>query len=300
MSVRTHYDNLQVPQDADADAIRRAYRRLSKQYHPDLNQDEDAHRIMQLINQAYSVLSDPEKRAEHDRWIAAQNRPQPQYTIHIRTTPTVPPQAAAPAPPAPRRNPAFWWLLGATALTGLLGWQLFQLFSERYAPQLQAAASAAAADSAPAASGAAGGAAPAKPEAKVAPLPPAIAEAPPQIGYIRPDTAPNGTPWPKASGYIDGYAQTRGRGSMTLYVDNIRNPSDVFAELFAGKGGEPVRTFFIEERSHLILDRLDAGSYHIRYRQLDNGDTLESEQIILQQGGKEATVYLQRAAAAKP
>ena len=57
--MRTHYDNLQIPRDADEQTIRQAYRRLSKQYHPDLNPSEDASRIMQLINRAYTVLSDP-------------------------------------------------------------------------------------------------------------------------------------------------------------------------------------------------------------------------------------------------
>ena len=70
--MRTHYDNLQIPRDADEQTIRQAYRRLSKQYHPDLNPSEDASRIMQLINRAYAVLSDPEQRAEHDRWIRQQ------------------------------------------------------------------------------------------------------------------------------------------------------------------------------------------------------------------------------------
>ncbi|WP_238373784.1 J domain-containing protein [Kingella kingae] len=72
MTIRTHYDNLHLAPDASEAEIRQAYRRLSKQYHPDLNTDPDAHRIMQLINQAYEVLSDPKKRAEHDLWIAQQ------------------------------------------------------------------------------------------------------------------------------------------------------------------------------------------------------------------------------------
>lgn len=293
MSFRTHYDNLQIPQDADEQTIRRAYRRLSKQYHPDLNPDEDAHRIMQLINQAYRVLSDPEKRAEHDRWIAAQKQPPAQYTVHIRTASvhTPPPQAPAAVAAPPKRNSAFWWLVGAACLILLLGWQIVQLFSQRLGPQLQSAAETlqTAADSA--AASAANTSAP----AAVPPPKPAIAEAAPEVGYIRPDTAPNGTPWPKDSGYIDGYTQSYGRGQMRLYVDNIRNPSDVFAELFTDRGSEPLRTFFIEERSHLILDRLDAGSYLIRYRQLDNGETVTSETVSLQHSGKEATVYLQRA-----
>jgi curved DNA-binding protein CbpA len=45
-----------------------------KKYHPDKNQgNPDAERVMQIINTAYEVLSDPVKRAEHDAWIARKN-----------------------------------------------------------------------------------------------------------------------------------------------------------------------------------------------------------------------------------
>jgi curved DNA-binding protein CbpA len=69
--VHTHYDNLKVARNAPAEIIRAAYRTLSKKYHPDHNPDnKEAIRIIQLINAAYEVLSDPVKRAEHDKWIA--------------------------------------------------------------------------------------------------------------------------------------------------------------------------------------------------------------------------------------
>lgn len=71
--VRTHYDNLKVPRDATPTVIRAAYRRLSMQHHPDRNPgDTEAARVMALINVAYRVLSDPDKRAAHDHWIARQ------------------------------------------------------------------------------------------------------------------------------------------------------------------------------------------------------------------------------------
>lgn len=68
---RTHYDNLQVTRNANEAVIRAAYRTLSQKYHPDKNADDSelAHRRMKLINQAYAVLSDPIRRAEHDAWI---------------------------------------------------------------------------------------------------------------------------------------------------------------------------------------------------------------------------------------
>ena len=111
--------------------------------------------------------------------------------------------------------------------------------------------------------------------------------------YIRPATAPNGAPWPKTSGYIGGYPQFSKQGSYRIFVDNIRNSSDVFAELM--HEGQPIRTFFIEERSQLSLEKLDAGEYRIRYRQLDNGEEISSETLNVGGKNSEATVYLQRA-----
>jgi len=68
---RTHYDNLKVARKAPIGVIKAAYKALCQSYHPDKyeGKPEQAHQIMKLINEAYVVLSDPNKRAEHDRWI---------------------------------------------------------------------------------------------------------------------------------------------------------------------------------------------------------------------------------------
>ncbi len=68
--VHTHYDNLKVARDAPPEVIRAAYRALSQRYHPDRNpNDTEAARIMTIINASYAVLSDPERRRQHDEWI---------------------------------------------------------------------------------------------------------------------------------------------------------------------------------------------------------------------------------------
>jgi curved DNA-binding protein CbpA len=68
--VHTHYDNLKVARNAPPEVIRAAYKTLSKKYHPDHNPNNpEAIRIIQLINAAYDVLSDPVRREEHDKWI---------------------------------------------------------------------------------------------------------------------------------------------------------------------------------------------------------------------------------------
>ncbi len=72
---RTHYDNLGVTRTADIAVIKAAYKALAKKYHPDINPDNpNAQKIMQIINKAYEVLSDPIKRAEHDKWIDEQEK----------------------------------------------------------------------------------------------------------------------------------------------------------------------------------------------------------------------------------
>jgi curved DNA-binding protein CbpA len=69
--LHTHYDNLKVARNAPPEVIRAAYRTLSQKFHPDRNPgNQSATRTFQIINSAYEVLSDPEKRREHDRWIA--------------------------------------------------------------------------------------------------------------------------------------------------------------------------------------------------------------------------------------
>lgn len=71
--MRTHYQNLKVRQDASQAEIKAAYRRLRSEHHPDRNKDPDATHRMQLINEAWEVLSDPKKRAKHDAAIARHN-----------------------------------------------------------------------------------------------------------------------------------------------------------------------------------------------------------------------------------
>src|ERR1700761_6577114 len=62
-----YYEVLGVPRDADQDAIRRAYRKLAREYHPDLNSDSDAEERFKELGEAYEVLSDTEKRQRYDR-----------------------------------------------------------------------------------------------------------------------------------------------------------------------------------------------------------------------------------------
>lgn len=69
MAFIDYYKILGVEQNATQQDIRKAYRRLAKKYHPDVNNsDPDAQRRFQAINEANEVLSDPEKRKKYDEY----------------------------------------------------------------------------------------------------------------------------------------------------------------------------------------------------------------------------------------
>ncbi|MEB3317002.1 MAG: molecular chaperone DnaJ [Cyanobacteriota bacterium] len=63
-----YYQVLGVGRDADADTLKRAYRRLARQYHPDVNKDPGAEDRFKEIGRAYEVLSDPQTRERYDQF----------------------------------------------------------------------------------------------------------------------------------------------------------------------------------------------------------------------------------------
>lgn len=68
MSKRDYYEVLGVGKNASKDELKKAYRRLSKQYHPDINKEADATEKFKEIQEAYEVLSDDQKRARYDQF----------------------------------------------------------------------------------------------------------------------------------------------------------------------------------------------------------------------------------------
>lgn len=62
------YDTLGIAKGASSEEIKKAYRRLARKYHPDINKEKGAEEKFKEINAAYEILSDEQKRAQYDRY----------------------------------------------------------------------------------------------------------------------------------------------------------------------------------------------------------------------------------------
>lgn len=103
--------------------------------------------------------------------------------------------------------------------------------------------------------------------------------------YIRPTSAPNGSPWPVTAGYVSGYQQLNKLGMSTVTVDNQRNNADVFVKLYLLVGSKKfvTRVFFIPAYSKFTVESLATGLYDVRYLDLDSGNLARTESFALEQ-----------------
>lgn len=306
--IHTHYDNLKVARMAPQEVIRAAYKALSQKYHPDKNPgDEKAARIMAVVNSAYTILSDPTRRREHDEWIAAE-----EWEIawlestrsdegRERQRSDSPDSAWEPEPvdAAVRgyriaRDPRWWLGLGtffvAGCAVGVLLASQPSLLPVALASKL---APVAPVQVVPAAQPVAALAEP-KPDqprdswAGAAPSPGVPVKAPDiktlavtelVVPARRPDCdaelytlmAPNGEPWPSASGYIDGYPVGNRGEEMQVMVDNSANSSPVLVKVFDLDRRSNVRHVYVLANESMTIEKLAAGKYEVRYQNVEAG-----------------------------
>ena len=87
MQYKDYYKILGVSRDASNDDIKKAYRKLAKQYHPDINKEAGAEEKYKEINEAYEVLKDPDKRKKYDtlgmNWQSGQDFTPPPGWQHV-------------------------------------------------------------------------------------------------------------------------------------------------------------------------------------------------------------------------
>lgn len=106
MNGSTHYDVLRVTADAPPEVIRAAYKALSQTWHPDRNPSPEAGEVMQALNTAYAVLSDPSKRADYDRSLRPTSTESAGFSSHSRSANDYGPGAEG-APSGKRGGRAF-------------------------------------------------------------------------------------------------------------------------------------------------------------------------------------------------
>lgn len=306
--IHTHYDNLKVARLAPQEVIRAAYKALSQKYHPDKNPgDEKAARIMAILNSAYTTLSDPQRRKEHDEWIAAE-----EWEIEwLASTHDEDGHAKAARDDSgwnpehvdtgrrkrPARDRRVWIAVGAMFALGCVAGVLFsnppRLVSVALASALGGKTEARA-EARP------------EPDALRAPAKPA-APAPDKWAVAKPlltdtvpikvpevkvlavsqvvipsraadcDTelhtlvAPNGEPWPTRSGYVDGYAVGNRGEQLQLLVDNSTNASPVFVRVVDLDQRVSVRHLFVLAHDSMTVDQLATGRYELRYQNVEVG-----------------------------
>ena len=107
MAEESYYELLQVTPTADLEIITAAYRALIRRHHPDRNPSPSADATTKLLNEAWEVLSDPAKRTEYDRKLAAgsSSRPAPPPRPPNRPTQETPPPRPKPSPPRASQPP---------------------------------------------------------------------------------------------------------------------------------------------------------------------------------------------------
>lgn len=294
--VHSHYENLKVARDAPPEVIRAAYRTLSQKYHPDKNSaDPHAARIMALLNLAYDTLSDPIKRRQHDVWLAMiegidpVEKTSPRQSSNVDKSDLKNKDASIERFAGVVRHLTGWW--GAYAILAIV---IIIANIEDKKPQQGSTKSSPAAIPSDRPQFVA--VEPDPPKLIVVERPKYVARLAPRPAYVRPETADNGSPWPGTSTYIKGYPRRFTDGYSTITIDNTQNDSDVFVKLYSrdSEPSRPVRVVFIRASDSFTLQKVRAGSYDVRYRDLDSGALARSDAFDIEEHRTDAGVRFSR------
>ncbi len=252
--LETHYDQLQVARTAPLEVIKASYRALSQKYHPDRNPDPDALRIMKMVNVAWDVLSDPARRAKHDRWIADTEQkpaPQPVKEPEVRRQPagqraqagTASRKSAAdPAAPLHHEFTKYAMRIPVLVAVGLvlifLSVQAFKLIGSTGAAPDDDSALVTAGTAVP------------QGASRLAEKPDPVRAEVPEVRLPH--------------GYVQADRQDEPAGKAAIEIDNTAGNNDVQVRIY--RNGRQVRSMFLHQRRLFVADGLPAGTYVIKYR----------------------------------
>jgi hypothetical protein len=269
--ISSHYDTLQVSRDASADAIRAAYKRLARDYHPDRNRNSaESHRRMQSLNAAFEILTDSRRREQYDQWLEREERTAARL---LRNFANVGPavsqftdgahELADNFMESARRFFSVW--LAPIALVAFLVWTLFVTRESVHRPDSVRSLTV---------------------NTSAEPQPP------PAPSYEPPRTAPNGAAWPMQASEIPGYPAERADGKSIVTIDNSRNPADVFVKLVCvdNDNAISVRHVYVPAFGTFDCKNIRKGKYELRYQDLSNGSVSRSEPFELTETRTDRTV----------
>lgn len=291
----THYELLNVARDASPEQIKRAYRKLAQQLHPDRNPAANASDLMSRVNVSHAVLADPVKRAVYDaelaqseqrsgdgalvsaRQGAAAYAATAQAAAPVRKPaprpakkrPTAKP-AAAPAPKRRRRNVLRWALLFMIfcAAGAWMGYDRNASLSYTPTDALPVHAQVHAQPSAPVLAQA------------PATAPPAV---PAEADCAVPQAGPHGAAWPAEASYLQGMPLLRQNGWSQIVIDNSGSDSALYAKVTDAVGRNAYRHAYIPAGGQFSFMRMDAGYYLLKYQVLKTGCVFASTRILLEE-----------------
>lgn len=290
MGFQTHYENLKVSRDAPQEVIRAAYESLLLKFHPDRHpQGANTARVTKIINDAYSVLSDPVRRRQHDEWIAREEGKTKdaewsafnQFDAKPKSTFSSTWKARLRAYVASMElGQAGLKLVSYGLIAAILGGVVWFSSGKNDAPDRPATAIPEVYSQAPPLDASSPARSPAPERASVPPI--AAVQRP---VYLRPILTPRGRPWPSTPSYLNEFKQLHTKGMSEVTIDNTENGSDVFVKLVAldGTKAYPVRELFVPANQKFTVHHLSSGSYDVRYRDLDTGQLARTDRFTLEQ-----------------
>lgn len=265
-TVRTHYDDLGISRDASAAQIAAAFdAKVSTLEAQRQAGDTSAEMLLGMLRGSFAELSNPQRRAEHDSWIACMEADPPPAVKRVR------PPRRAPVSTLPARQPLAaklryqvrtWWSRHGQATISIAAMLAVLWVGTHWWPTVSAKLLELRGDN------------------QVGVVRPYGFDGK-KIGYVRPPTAPNGRPWPTASGYVDGYPRERFGGYADIEADNSQGTTDVFARLvwLDGQQERVIRQIYLQRQQRFAMEKLPTGRYVLKYLLLESGQIEKTDPI---------------------
>lgn len=242
---------------------------------------------MQLLNEAYAVLSDPEKRKAHDQWIEAEQYER--MREHFAKMQSVQPnqktqQPKTPPPSAPQSKPTNGKVTSKILLALLFPLQVLSHVLRHfllYVIALIVISVTISALSRGSRSPSPSSYTP-RPLASTTVPTPTVAPAPKPPMCVAMPTGPKSAPWPTTAGYLNPEKILGAKGLSTLTVDNTKGSTSIYIKL-RRVTGDTIRHVYVPAGQQFKMNQIDPGSYFMSYKDVVNGCNYKSSPFELEE-----------------